>query len=127
MKKTIATMAFVAVVIGMCGHGLAGKKPEPASTESAEQSGIVLLFLQTRGYLSVHMDEACPVVSVEPRFWAVATHDDKRNLCAHALRFIGGLDANKAHKFVCITFRDMTTRQELARVEVKTGRIDIYK
>ena len=123
MNKAIAMIIAIAMLLP-CSAAMAASKKK---LTPGEESGVKLMALVQKGYINIYMDDSCPLIYVEPKFWAMGKHLDKHNLCVNALQFFKELDTKEGKKRVCINFKDMTSKTELANVEVQTGRIEIYR
>ena len=133
MKKTVYFAVLVCFIVAsfihISGAFAKSKKSKTSKLTQGEESGIMLLALEKKGYIEINDPGPAILIYVEPKFWKAGTHADKKDLCAHAYYFIEALDAKKQLKeqHVCISFYDMTSKEKLANVEMGTGKIDIYK
>jgi hypothetical protein len=126
MKRAIAALIVLAIVLS-CSMVMGGSKKGTKKLTPEEKSGVYLLILAKKGYIQISDIDTAVLIFVEPKFWAIATHADKHNLCAHAVIFYRELNTKDHHRRIVVSIRDMTTEKELARGEIETGRIDIYK
>lgn len=101
-------------------------KPAGRASAAAEDAGLRLLALQSRGHIRLAVAEPSTFIEVEPKSWAAMTHQDKEKMCRLAKTYITGLN-QQGRKIDFIFFKDMTSRATLAEVCLKDGHISINK
>jgi len=127
MTRRIFFFAAVVVLVLAALPAGAKKKKDPfAGLTPAEEAGLRLLALQSKGYIDLHIGEPSTFILVEPKAWAAMTHHDKRKLCRLALSFCRGLN-REGKNILYIHLKNMTTWNSLARVWVESGQIEIFK
>lgn len=92
----------------------------------AEEAGLRLAALESRGHLRLAIGQDIAFIDVEPTSWQAMRHRDKENLCRLAQTFIDGLN-QQGRNILFIFFRDMTTKAKLAEVSLRDGHTSIYK
>ncbi len=98
-----------------------------AGISSAEEAGLRLFALQSKGYIRLHTGEPSTFIEVEPIAWKSMMHQDKEKMCRLAQAFITGLNQQQGKKIQFIFFKDMTSRETLAEVSLRDSNILIKK
>jgi hypothetical protein len=98
-----------------------------ANLSSAEDAGLRLFALQSRGFIRMYISEPSTFIEVEPKAWASMLHQDKEKICQLAKSFITGLNQQQGKRIDFVIFRDMTQKETLADICLKDGYISIKK
>lgn len=123
----------VAALITMCTSDASAQKKSTSRSKSvtqltsAEDAGVKLLALQSKGIIELQISEPSTFLLVEPLAWKGMTHRDKIQLCQTAIMFLDGLNQKQSKKIDFLIVWDMTDHSTLARGYLDENRIEILK
>jgi hypothetical protein len=121
----LVTSVFLVIALTFTALAAQAKDPQAGLTP-AEEAGMRLLAMESKGLLKIMVGEPITYMLVEPRGWKGLTPEKKEELARLALTLCQGFNQRgKNIDFVII--RDMISRDTLGRAFIKDGRIEILK
>lgn len=123
MQRRLAVVALVAILLAFPGTNWGKGK----SFTPGEEAGLRLLALQSKGYINISLGDPSTFILVEPKAWQAMMHKDKVNLCRLAITYVRELNQKDGCKREFVFLQDMTSRKDLGRGFIQTGKIEIFK
>ena len=125
--RPVSLITSVLLVLVLSFTALAAQEKTPqAGLTPAEEAGMRLLAMESKGLLKIMVGEPITYMLVEPQNWKSLKPEKKEELARLALTLCQGFNQRgKNIDFVII--RDMTSRETLGRAFIKDGRIKILK
>ena len=123
MPKKLAAIALALVLLAFAATTWAKER----QFTPGEEAGLRLLALQSKGYIDISLGDPSTFILVEPKVWHAMMHKDKVNLCRMAITYVSELNQKDGGKREFVFLQDMTSRENLARGFIQTGKVEIFK
>ena len=123
---SLITSVLLVLVLSLPALAAKEKAPQAGGLTPAEEAGMKLLAMESKGLLKIMVGEPITYMLVEPKKWKSFKTEKKQELARLALTLCQGFN-QRGKKIDFVIIRDMTSRETLGRAFIKDGSIEIFK